>query len=373
MLAERKNIDIKVFYTWSQTEADEKYDPGFGQNITWDIALLEGYSYNFVNNVSHSPGSHHFKGIDNPMLISAITNWGADAVLIYGWAFKSHLKAMRFFHTKIPVFFRGDSTLLDEKIGLKKKLRRLYLQYIYRNIDKAFYAGAANKAYFIAMGFREEQLVFMPHAIDNARFAANSVNNSAGEQLRQMFNIHENETVFLFAGKLQKKKQPDVLIACFNALKLLNSYLIIVGSGEMETALKDANPGNPHILFLGFKNQEQMPGVYNACDVFILPSKGPNETWGLAINEAMAAGKAIIASDKCGAAYNLIKDDINGFVFNWDDSSALKEALKYFENNKNATVKMGMESAIIIKEYSFLHACEEIENIFKKAVSNNEK
>lgn len=370
LLAERKNIDLKVFYTWSQSEAGEKYDPGFGQKVTWNIPLLEGYTHSFVNNISKKPGSHHFKGIDNPTLIWEIKNWGADAVLVYGWAFKSHLKAIRFFYKKLPVFFRGDSTLLDEQKSFKQILRRLFLQYIYKNIDTAFYAGTANKDYFIAMGLQEKQLVLMPHAIDNDRFVSNAENTNAGQHIRKTFNIDENAIVFLFAGKLEQKKQPDVLIDCFVSLNVENNYLIIAGSGAMEKGLKDAYRSNPHIIFLGFKNQAQMPALYNACDVFVLPSKGPNETWGLSINEAMAAGKAIIASDKCGASYDLIKESINGFVFTWDDSLALKHIINFLGTNKTEVKRMGLESAKIIEQYSFLHSSEAIEKTFKKEADN---
>ena len=127
------------------------------------------------------------------------------------------------------------------------------------------------------------------------------------------------------------------------------------------------------VIFLGFKNQEQMPAVYNACDVFVLPSKGPNETWGLSINEAMAAGRTIIASDKCGASYNLIKESKNGFVFKWDDSLALKNIINFLGTNKTEVKRMGLESAKIIKQYSFLHGSEAIEKLFKKKQTINEE
>ena len=120
LLTERNNIKIKVFYTWSQTASGVKFDPGFGKTIEWDIPLLDGYEYNFVENISAKPGSHHYKGINNPTLIKEIKEWNADSLLVYGWNFKSHLKALCFFKNKIPVLFRGDSTLLDEKPGLKK-------------------------------------------------------------------------------------------------------------------------------------------------------------------------------------------------------------------------------------------------------------
>ena len=107
----RNNVRIKVFYTWGESVLKNKYDPGFGKNVSWDIPILDGYEYSFIKNVAIDPGSHHFKGINNPTLIKDIENWNADAVLVYGWSFKSHLKAMRYFHGRIPVFFRGDSTM----------------------------------------------------------------------------------------------------------------------------------------------------------------------------------------------------------------------------------------------------------------------
>ena len=115
LLEQEPSITPKVFYTWSQTEYEQKYDPGFGKKIEWDIPLLEGYSYEFVNNKAKHPGSDHFMGIENPLLIKKIQEWKPDMVLVYGWSFKSHLQCLRYFNKKIPVLFRGDSTLLDEK------------------------------------------------------------------------------------------------------------------------------------------------------------------------------------------------------------------------------------------------------------------
>lgn len=362
LLTERKIINIKVFYTWSQSAAGKKFDPGFGQNIEWDIPLLDSYEYTFVENIAALAGSHHYKGINNPTLTKEIQEWGANALLVYGWNFKSHWKAIRFFNKKIPIFFRGDSTLLDEKKGLKQMLRRIVLKYVYSFIDFAFFAGFANKAYFKKMGLSEAQLIFMPHAIDNIRFAANDANVAAGIKLRQALNIPADAVVFLFAGKLEKKKQPDFLIESFISLNSNTAYLIIAGSGELEKILQDTYFSNPLIKFIGFQNQNQMPAVYNCCDVFNLPSKGPNETWGLAINEAMAAGKAIIASDKCGASYDLINKNKNGFVFECDDMPSLTAALAVFVNNKNKAETMGKESFNIINQYSFLHDCIAIES-----------
>ncbi len=371
LLAERKNILITVFYTWSQTETSQKYDPGFQKNVDWDIPLLEGYDYTFVNNFSKKPGSHHFSGISNPTLIKEIESCKPNAVLVYGWSFKSHFKALRYFKNKLPVFFRGDSTLLDETTVLKSLIRKMVLKFVYKHIDVALYTGKANKKYFETFGLKEDQLIFMPHAIENNRFFANKKNISEAALLRNKFGIAEDAIIFLFVGKLEIKKQPDILIKVFSEIvSNKNAYLLIVGSGELEAELKSNYENVENIKFLGFQNQQAMPAIYNSCDVFILPSKGPNETWGLAINEAMAAGKAIICTDRCGAAKDLVEDGTNGFVINSNDEKALKSKINYFISNQTASKDMGKVSLVTIKNYSYTADCIAIENTVNTLCKN---
>src|ERR1700754_108540 len=171
MLAQSNRLLVKVFYTWEQSQQGSKFDPGFGKKIEWDIPLLEGYEYCFVKNTAAEPGTHHFKGVINPTLNKEVESWNPDAVLVFGWSFSSHLACMRYFKGRIPVLFRGDSTLLDDKPGVKKWLRRVFLRWVYRFIDYALYVGINNKNYFLAHGIAESRLVLLPHAVDNRRFA----------------------------------------------------------------------------------------------------------------------------------------------------------------------------------------------------------
>jgi hypothetical protein len=121
LIAQNRVIDVMVFYTWGQSQDGLKYDPGFTRNVEWDIPLLEGYNYQFVTNISTNPGSHHFRGINNPGLIEELNKWNADIILVFGWSFKSHLHILRHFKNKKTLLFRGDSTLLDEKPGISIK------------------------------------------------------------------------------------------------------------------------------------------------------------------------------------------------------------------------------------------------------------
>jgi len=363
MLAVNGFICIKVFYTWGRGGIENKADPGFGKIIQWDIPLLEGYDHCFADNKSTNPGTHHFKGIINPNLIKEIEAWQPDAILIFGWCFQSHLKCIRHFHDKIPVLFRGDSTLLDETGGLKQLMRRLFLKWVYRHIDIAFFAGENNRQYFIAHGLKEEQLIYAPHAIDNDRFTepADEYEKQAAE-IKRNAGIEADNLVLLFAGKLEQKKNPLFLVRLLNQIPDKRLKVLFVGSGAMLPELQSAAKADNRNRIIGFQNQQQMPAIYRAADLFILPSAGPGETWGLAINEAMACGKAVAASNKAGGAIDLIEDGVNGLILDINQIDSLQKLIRSALDNKTQLVGMGIQSKLKIQAFSFRHIAAAIEN-----------
>ena len=354
-----KACKLKVFYTWGEQGAASKYDPDFKRHIQWDVPLLEGYPFEFLENTAKDPGSHHYKGIVNPRLIENIKAFHPDAILVYGWAYQSHLAVMRYFKGKIPVWFRGDSNLLDETSRLRKILRKLFLTWIYQHIDLAFYVGNANKAYYQAFGLNETKLVFAPHAVDNTRFS--TAPNLAAERIRAHLNIKSDEILILFAGKFESKKNPLLLLKAFSEIRLAHIHLLFIGNGELEAQLKESAKLHHEkdkfqkVHFMDFQNQSQMPAVYQACDLFCLPSQGPGETWGLAINEAMAAGKAILVSDKVGCAQDLILKKKNGDTFISGDLTDLKNKLQFLCTNRESLFTMGQVSKEIIQNWTFEH------------------
>lgn len=366
LLSQRGIIQIKVFYTWGAGVMKDKYDPGFKKNISWDIPLLNGYNYQFVENIAKKPGSHHYIGIDNPTLISEIKKWQADGILVFGWNFKSHLKCLKYFSKKLKVIFRGDSTLLDEnQKGIKSIIKKLILKSVYKNVDFCLYVGNENKKYYLKYGVKENQLIFAPHAIDNLRF---SIKNE--ESLRKELSLKQNDFVFLFAGKLERKKNPLLLLNSFIELNIPHTFLLIVGNGELEVEIKNICSSleqsiRNRILIIDFQNQQRMPLVYKTANVFILPSQGPGETWGLAVNEAMASGVPVIVSDKCGCYTDLINNFKNGLVFKSNNSISLKSAMKHMATHIKESNLMGKNAETFISNWSFERICTSIESTFK--------
>lgn len=363
-LLNETEISLKVFYTLGRHDFT---DEGFKKKISWDIPLFDGYECEFMDNVAKVKGSHHFKGIKNPDLINKLEQFLPDAIMIYGWAYNSHLKVMRHFHKKVPIWFRGDSTLLDEKGFFKSLMRKLLLKWVYSFIDKALYVGQNNRAYFEHFGIKASQLFFVPHAVDNERFASSEKEETL--VLRQKIGIAENDILILFAGKFEKKKDPELLLKSFIRLENPDVHLLFVGNGELENSLKAKVKSlkSKNIHFMDFQNQTQMPIVYQACDLFCLPSQGPNETWGLAVNEAMAAGKAILVSDKVGCAADLIKNEINGYIFETADQNSMTKALDILVKDKKKLAVMGNCSLEIIQKWSLQKQAEMIIKITKIA------
>ena len=348
-LATRPDVALRAFYGWRGTA--DSIDHGFGQTIKWDVPLLDGYDYEFVPNAAKDPGSHHFNGIALPSLTDRIAQWGAEALLVFGWSYKAHLHAMRHFKNRIPVLFRGDSNLLDETPGLRRLLRRWYLRNVYKNVEVALAVGTHNIAYFRALGLHKDQIVLAPHAVDNARFQSNAAEKTnKAMELRRSLDIDDDAVVVMYVGKLEPKKAPELLLSAVGNVSG-NIHLVYVGSGELESALKSHATRRVH--FLGFQNQQAMETVYRIADVVVLPSRGPGETWGLALNEAMACGRAVVASSRVGGAIDLIETNVNGWIFQSGDAEELRQVLQHcVKRGRNELTSMGAASLRKIESFS---------------------
>ena len=315
--------ELKVFYSKKPDEV--RFDQDFGREVIWDIPLTDGYEHE-----SFEASSRH----GQKQMISAIEHFNPNALLVFGWNFPGHWAAMRHFKGRVPVWFRGDSTLLDPLPLWKKAMRKLLLTQVYRSVDRAFYVGKANKRYFLWAGLQETQLTYAPHAVDNDYFMRDDEarrKQAAGK--REELGIAPEATVFIFVGKLEPKKQPEMLGRAFIRLKSTNAHLLYIGSGALEKQLKSEFSASSNIHFVGFQNQQSMPVWYRVGNVLCLPSSGPGETWGLAVNEAMACGCAAIVSDRVGCGKDLISQGAFGQIFTFNNQDALERLIKIFVSN----------------------------------------
>lgn len=367
LMAAKGLFELKVFYTWGEDSINPKYDPDFDRVVQWDIPLLHGYQYQFVKNVAKNPGSHHFFGIDNPDLIQDIESWGADVVWVWGWSFKSHLKAITYFSGRIPVWFRGDSISLSKISGLKRILRSFFLKWVYSRVDFAFYVGEHNRNYYLEHGLKSNQLILARHAVDNFRFEKAQVPQNTITAFRNQLGLLESDFVVLFAGKLEPRKNPFYLKDIWENITSKNIKLLVVGNGPLELELKDKCKKEHRILFLDFQNQTQMPKLYKSCNALILPSV--SETWGLAINEAMASGIPVLASEFCGGASDLIQENC-GSIFALNNARAVAETIERWATDQMLYLKMKEEVQKRIQEFSYQNIVEAVNQQFNEVLKS---
>ena len=104
--------------------------------------------------------------------------------------------------------------------------------------------------------------------------------------------------------------------------------MLVIGDGPLRDSLRARVPAGlkNRVTWTGFLDEQQTVGaLYRASDVLVLPSD--QEPWALVINEAAAAGLAIVSSNVVGAAAELVRDGVNGRLFPPGDLKALTDAL----------------------------------------------
>ena len=334
-LAAQPDLQLRVFYLWDFGVTGQQ-DREFGVQVQWDIPLLDGYDHEFVENASRDPGTHHFLGLDNPALVPRVAAWAPRAILVFGYAYLSHVRLLRSRALRnVPILFRGDSHNLCRPGGVRPWLARQLRRRLLARADAFLAVGTANEAYCREVA-RDPQRVFRaPHFVDNRRFrAAEATAQASSAAWRNQHGIGAGSFVIGFVGKLDAKKRPLDLLRAFASLPPgarardgRDAALLFVGDGQLRSRLEQEalRLGLSDVHFAPFHNQSAMPQVYAALDVLVLPSG--SETWGLCVNEAMNLGVPAVVSDCVGCGPDLVVEGTTGWVFRHGDTADLQRVL----------------------------------------------
>ena len=154
--------------------------------------------------------------------------------------------------------------------------------------------------------------------------------------------------VILWAGRFLSWKHPDAAIRVASKLKKLGYRfrLDIIGGGDLDEELKElSNQLNVDdvVRFLGFLPPEQVREHMEAADVYLFTSDF-NEGWGAVLNEAMSSGCAVIASHACGASPYLIRDGVNGFLYEDGNETELFEKVKTVIDDRKRGLQLGIQA-----------------------------
>lgn len=363
-LAQHAALNLRVFYLWD-FGVTARHDPQFERSIRWDVDLLSGYEHEFVPNIARVPGTDRFSGLHNPELPARVRAWRPDAVLLFGYAYRTHLELI--LRRPAPLIFRGDSHLLGHT---PSPLKRILLRRLYARFAALTFVGQANRDYFRTFGVPDDKLHFAPHCVDAARFTRDEATLAAAARLRSELGLGSRRVV-LFAGKLVPAKQPGELLETFQRLAPADAALVFVGEGPERAALEAQAAKRPDcvVRFLPFANQSEMPARYALADLFVLPSRGLYETWGLAVNEAMHLGVPCLVSDRVGCQRDLVTEDETGWVFRATDHEDFTTALaRAIEAVRGDPTAVRQRIAARIAGYTYAQATDGILSAVAQAV-----
>ena len=326
-------IDLTVFFC-SDFSIRAYRDSGFGVAVTWDVPLTEGYRHVILPRWRDTSNPGPFAPISRGIfraLRRGIHGQPFDALWTHGYSSIDALHAILAARLLgLPVLLRAEPWLSDRRRSpLKLLLKRLFFNALRPSISATLPIGTRNAKYW-AHYFGERFPAFlMPYAVDNAFFRQGTVAAaSTRTDLQRELDLDPKRPVILFASKLQHRKHCDHLVEAFAQLETTPApYLVIVGDGEELPALcrQVEATGNGSVRFAGFRNQRELPRFFDLASVFVLPSQ--HEAWGLIVNEAMAAGLAVITSNDTGCATDLVRNGENGFIYSFGNIPALRDAL----------------------------------------------
>lgn len=306
-------VDLEVAFL-SKRGAEPYRDPGFGVTVTWDVDLLGGYRWIWLDR--GSAGSA-------PGWLRALCRWlrRQDIVVLHGHAHPGMLAAAmasRMLH--VPYLLRGESHADSAAIGWRRLARHALASFTVSGAAGALPIGQLNAAFYQQYG--DIPHFWAPYSIDNDRFRVMSdAARPARAQRLESIGLDPRRSTVIFSGKLTPRKRPlDAVRAIERCRGKLN--LVVLGDGPLRHELA-RSAGQLPVRCLGFVNQADLPAWYSSGDVLVLPSE--SEPWGLVVNEGMACGLTPVVTDAVGCAADLV--DGIGEIVPVGDIDALAEAL----------------------------------------------
>ena len=195
---------------------------------------------------------------------------------------------------------------------------------MFRNVDAFFCPSDKWDESMIFWGFKKEE-IFYGLNVTNTYDWEGDVHNIHFTNLPKQY--------MLTCGRQVYMKNLPHLVKCYQRYCKEGGKLplVMVGEGVKHKELVELANGNPNIIFLQYQPHEKMRELFLQMKCLVLPSFR-EETWGIVVNEAMAAGRIAACSTEAGCTTTIIKNNVNGFSFNPYDENELVMVLHKIES-----------------------------------------
>ncbi|HEY4185139.1 MAG TPA: glycosyltransferase family 4 protein [Polyangia bacterium] len=253
----------------------------------------------------------------------------------------------------------GASTILMSDSQYRDWPRRAWREalkrrWVSRHFDAAFVSGASAAFYAESLGIPAHMIWRGYDVVDNKYFEEQAAVARADAD-RQRGALGLPRQFFLFVGRFIPEKNLPRLIEAFSMVAgqpaMAGWDLVMVGSGPLEeTVRRQAAPLGDRVRFCGFQQLDRLPAYYGLASALVLPSV--SESWGLAVNEAMACGLPIILSRQCGCATDLAFPGVNAVIVDPSAPRTLARAFVDLASDPSRREAFGRASKRIVENFT---------------------
>ncbi|HET6324541.1 MAG TPA: glycosyltransferase family 4 protein [Planctomycetaceae bacterium] len=277
----------------------------------------------------------------NSGVIRALRESRPDLVVVSGYNSLTCQRAMRWLHRRrLPWVFWGEVPGMRTLGGLRGALRTVAQRPALRWPDAIAAIGIKAVEEYRRLAGPRMEIVNIPYHTDLKPFLDAPRMNSS------------NLVRVLYCGQLIERKGLRTLLDAFLSVadEFPQSELILVGEGPLRESLAAQVPSRlqQRVVFAGFQPVDELPRFFSQADVFVLPSL--HDGWGVVVNQALAAGLAVICSNAVGAAADLVSEQ-NGCVVPPADMSALATALRRLIADRELRIAFGAHSRAVAQEF----------------------
>jgi glycosyltransferase involved in cell wall biosynthesis len=254
----------------------------------------------------------------NAGVVGRLRRFRPELVLVGGWNQPAFWQALLYARVaRVPFVVWVESTARDERPG--RGAAELAKRVVVRSAAAFVVPGRAATEYVRSLGVPPERITAAPNAVDLGLFGERvEREREARAELRRKLGL--DSCTFLCVSRLSPEKGVDVLVRAFEGVP---GDLVLVGEGPDRGRVRRL--AGERVRLLGRVERDDLVRWYAAADAYVMPSR--SETWGMAMQEAAAAGLPLVATEAAGAGHDLIEEGVNGFRVPVEDVEALRAAL----------------------------------------------
>jgi glycosyltransferase involved in cell wall biosynthesis len=257
----------------------------------------------------------------NPGIVRLLARARPDLLVVGGYAVFAEQMAFALAPMlRVPFLIHSETHLDKHRPGWLSRLKRTVLPVAFKRAAGGLAAGSRAADYLAAHGIPRERIRIFPNTIDvDAYRDLAKAARARATEIRTRRNLPRH--FVLFAGRLVEAKGLTDLLAARDQLGADAPPLVVAGTGPLG-AVARARPG---VHAVGFQDPEALIELYALADWCAVPSR--DEPWGVVVNEALACGCPVVATDAVGAAHDLVRAGIDGVVVPAGDVAKLAAAL----------------------------------------------